>query len=88
MEKYISKKDFDLDFMKNHNYTRKKCVSCKSFYWSINPDDTLCGDSPCVNYSFIGNPPTTKSYNIPEMRDAFLSFFEKHDHGILFLLQL
>jgi hypothetical protein len=41
-----------------------------------------CGESTseeCACYTFLGNPPTTRSYSLPEMREAFLSFFEKMD---------
>lgn len=42
-----------------------------------------CGESSsdeCGYYTFLDNPPTKKSFSLPEMREAFLSFFEKHNH--------
>ena len=42
-----------------------------------------CGESTsdgCTCYTFLRNPPTRNRYSLPEMREAFLSFFEKHGH--------
>ncbi|RLI24069.1 MAG: alanine--tRNA ligase, partial [Candidatus Hecatellales archaeon] len=49
-------------------------------FWTLNPEAELCGDQPCVAYSFIGNPPTSKPLNLQEAREKFLSFFERHGH--------
>jgi alanyl-tRNA synthetase len=40
----------------------------------------LCGDAPCVEYSFIGKPLFSKPMNLDEAREAFLSFFEEKGH--------
>jgi alanyl-tRNA synthetase len=42
-----------------------------------------CGEATyhgCALYTFINNPPTRRAYNLREMREAFLSFFEKRGH--------
>ena len=39
-----------------------------------------CGDSPCVEYSFIGKSPAKRPYSVHDMRELFLSFFEKNGH--------
>jgi alanyl-tRNA synthetase len=64
----------------DNGFKRKECKSCKRHFWTIDPDRELCGDSPCVPYSFISAPPTKRSYSIKEMREAFLSFFERRGH--------
>ncbi len=71
---------YRIPFFKENGYVRKKCKSCGSPFWTKNKEQELCGDSPCVEYSFIGNPVTEKSYTVDEMREAFLSFFEKNGH--------
>ncbi|MGA3295819.1 MAG: alanine--tRNA ligase [Candidatus Bathyarchaeia archaeon] len=76
----ISEKEFAVPFFKENGYLRKKCERCGSYFWSQQPDQTLCGDSPCVQYSFIGKSPATRSYSVHEMRELFLSFFEKNGH--------
>ena len=38
-----------------------------------------CGDAACEPYTFIGNPVFTP-HTVDEMREAFLSFFEKNGH--------
>ena len=76
----ISEKEFAVPFFKENGYLRKKCECCGSYFWSQQADQTLCGDSPCVQYSFIGKSPAKRSYSVHEMRELFLSFFEKNGH--------
>lgn len=76
----ISEKEFAVPFFKENGYTRRRCLSCGSHFWSQQADETLCGDSPCVQYSFIGKPPAKRPLSVSEMRELFLSFFEKNGH--------
>jgi alanyl-tRNA synthetase len=72
---------YRIPFFKENGYVRKKCKSCGSPFWTKNKEQELCGDSPCVEYSFIGSPITERMYDVDEMREAFLSFFEKNGHS-------
>lgn len=72
--------EFRLPFFKNQGFIRKKCPSCGYHYWTRNPDSENCGDAPCVDYTFIGNPPTNRKYSLRDMREKFLSFFEERGH--------
>jgi len=76
----ISAKEFAVPFFTENGFVRKQCLSCKSYFWTQNPDEKYCGDSPCVQYSFIGKPPARRPYSIHDMRELFLSFFEKNGH--------
>jgi len=76
----ISEKEFAVPFFKENGFVRKKCASCGSHFWTQNTNETYCGDSPCVRYSFIGKPPASRSYSVHDMRELFLSFFEKNGH--------
>ncbi len=72
---------YRLRFFLERGFTRKECRSCGRYFWTLDPDRELCGDSPCVPYTFLGDPPTKRQYSIKEMREAFLSFFEKRGHA-------
>jgi len=76
----INEEAYRLNFFIENGFVRKECKSCKRHFWTLDPDRELCGDSPCVPYYFIKNPPTRRTYNINEMREEFLSFFEKKNH--------
>ncbi len=73
-------KEYQIDFFKDEGFTRKKCSICGSYFWTQGRDIDTCGDSPCQEYTFIGNPPTAKNFSVDETREAFLSFFEEHNH--------
>ena len=68
-----------LSFFHDSGFTRQKCSKCNEFFWST-VDVELCGDAPCVEYSFIGKPLFSKPMSLDEAREAFLSFFEQKDH--------
>jgi alanyl-tRNA synthetase len=76
----IGPEEFAIPFFNEQNFTRRKCPSCGSNFWSQNPNQTTCGEAPCVPYTFIGNPPTTKHYTVPEMRIQFMDFFAEKGH--------
>ena len=80
MENEISEKEFAVPFFKENGFTRKQCECCKAYFWTQRPDEKYCGDSPCVQYSFIGKPPAKRPYSVHDMRELFLSFFEKNGH--------
>ena len=68
-----------LSFFNESGFTRQTCTKCKCQFWS-SIERELCGDAPCVEYSFIGRPLFPKPMNLDEAREAFLSFFDKHNH--------
>jgi alanyl-tRNA synthetase len=73
-------KELDLRFFHENGYARKICPSCKDPFWTTDAARTLCGDSTCVEYSFLGDPLAKRPLDVAEMREAFLSFFESHGH--------
>jgi len=76
----FSEEEYRLPFFVENHFVRKKCNVCGCYFWT--QDETLenCGDAPCQEYTFIGNPPTNKHYTLEEVREAFLSFFEMKKH--------
>ncbi|MEF8848863.1 MAG: alanine--tRNA ligase [Candidatus Thermoplasmatota archaeon] len=81
--KEFLKKECDLKYFHDNGYYRKKCKSCGSHFWTLDEEAELCGDRPCVEFSFIGNPLGKKNLSISEVRESFLSFFEKNGHSRL-----
>ena len=68
--------EYQLDFFKKNGFERKQCPSCSMWFWTLDRARTLCGDPPCVQYSFVGAPATKRQYGLAEMREEFLRFFE------------
>ena len=60
-------------------FTKKTCIKCGNDFWSIG-DRKTCGDAPCDEYTFIGNPATDKKYDLYEIQKAFTEFFAQHGH--------
>lgn len=79
----IDRDEFDLPFMKERGYVRRQCKVCNVYFWTLDGDADVCGEAPCVDYTFFDNPPTRRRYSIRGMRNAFLKFFEKNNHEII-----
>ena len=81
--KRFPEKEYHVLFFDEVGYVRKLCPTCNVYFWTQNPDQKSCGEATpegCSTQTFIGKPPTRRSYSFREMREAFLSFFEKHGH--------
>ncbi len=76
----FSAEEYETPFFLENEFERKKCRICGEFYWTQDPVKNTCGDAPCQEYTFIGKPPTGRSFTVDELREAFLSFFEKNGH--------
>ncbi|MGZ7107990.1 MAG: alanine--tRNA ligase [Methanobacterium sp.] len=60
-------------------FTKKTCITCGNDFWSIR-DRKTCGDAPCDEYEFIGNPATSKKYDLYEIQKTFIEFFAQNGH--------
>ena len=76
-------RECNLKFFHDNGFVRKKCESCGSYYWTLDKNSKFCGDRPCVDFSFIGKPLGKKPLSLSEVRESFLSFFEKNNHSRL-----
>ncbi|MDD1678351.1 MAG: alanine--tRNA ligase [Methanomicrobiales archaeon] len=75
----MMKDEYQLEYFRDQGMVRKVCRSCGIPFWTRDPDREVCGDAPCESYTFIGSP-VFNPHTVPEMREAFLSFFERHGH--------
>jgi len=81
--KRFPESEYHVPFFDEFGYVRKLCPVCKEYFWTPNPDQKTCGEATpegCAPYTFINNSPTRRRYTVREMREDFLSFFEKREH--------
>jgi len=74
---------YSLEFFKERGYVRKRCRICGEYFWTIDPEREVCGESPCEPYRFVGKTLAKKKMNVREVREAFLRFFEKRGHKVI-----
>ncbi|AGB35898.1 alanine--tRNA ligase [Natronococcus occultus] len=72
--------EYRLEYFEEEGFERKECPSCGAQFWTRDHERETCGEPPCEEYDFIGNPGFDEEYSLEEMRETFLSFFEGHDH--------
>lgn len=70
----------DIDYLRERGFERKKCIRCGKHFWTLDDSREVCGDPPCGSYGFIGKPVFKKKFELSEMREYYLSFFEKRGH--------
>jgi len=83
LKRRFPESEYHVPFFDEAGYVRKLCPHCGEYYWTQNPDQPTCGESTpegCATLTFINSSPTRKPYSLAEMREAFLSFFERHGH--------
>jgi len=83
LKKRFPEKEYYVPFFDEQDYVRKLCPKCGEYFWTLISDMETCGEASsegCAFYTFINNSPTRKAYSLREMREAFLSFFEKRGH--------
>lgn len=78
----FGREHYEIEYFEAKGYSRRQCTNCGKHFWTLTERAT-CGEAPCEPYSFIGSPPTRKSFTVQEMRRAFLEFFESHGHKII-----
>ncbi|OPY35924.1 MAG: Alanine--tRNA ligase [Methanoregula sp. PtaU1.Bin051] len=71
--------EYQLDYFKNNRLERKVCKKCGAAFWTRDLSREICGDAPCEQYNFIGDP-VFRPQSLDSMREAFLSFFERNGH--------
>lgn len=76
----LDEEEYRLDYFEQEGFTRKECDSCGTHFWTRDETRETCGEPPCGQYDFIGNPGFDESYTLKSMREEFLSFFEEHGH--------
>ena len=75
--------EFDIEFMRENDFIRKKCNACDSFFWTQRHDLDLCMEFPCVENEFIGKSPAKVRADLDKMRNIFLKFFEDNSHTVI-----
>ncbi|QLK24543.1 alanine--tRNA ligase [Natrinema zhouii] len=72
--------EYRLEYFEEEGFERKECPECGAHFWTRDHDRVTCGEPPCEEYGFIDNSGFDGSYDLAEMREAFLSYFEANDH--------
>ncbi|MFB6295336.1 MAG: alanine--tRNA ligase [Halobacteriales archaeon] len=72
--------EYRLAYFEREGFTRTACSECGDHFWTLDPDRETCGEPPCAEYAFIGEPGFDEEHSLAEMRERLLSFFEEHGH--------
>jgi len=73
-------KYYKVSLFDEKGFKRQSCKLCGKFFWAINERES-CPEHD--NYSFIGDPPTSKRLDFVNTWKELSSFFRKNDHEII-----
>ena len=76
----VKKVSLMVSLFREEGFIRKICSSCGRSFWTLDEKRKTCGDQPCDDYNFIGNPVGKDFTTLRELREAFLKFFERQGH--------
>lgn len=79
----FSEDEYHLEFLKHGGFTRKRCIKCGRFFWTLDTSRETCGESPCAPYSFIGKRAGKRLDSLSQVRNAFLGFFKNEGHEVI-----
>jgi alanyl-tRNA synthetase len=75
----VDASEYDLPFFHARGFRRQSCRSCGSAFWSLGEHDR-CQEAPCAPYRFQDSPGFARPRTISEMRETYLSYFERNGH--------
>lgn len=64
--------------LKELGFMRKQCSKCKTYFWTVNQDQDVCGDSSCSGgFRFIGNSPAKNKLDYIGVWKGFSKLFKR-----------
>jgi len=75
--------EYSLAVFRSLGFSRRKSDIDGQYYWTHRDFKGKLGESPLVNYSFIGKPMGKRTKDQNEIRERFLSFFKQQGHAVV-----
>jgi alanyl-tRNA synthetase len=72
--------EYRLDYFEAEGFVRLQCSECGDQFWTLDAERETCGEPPCEEYDFVGDPGFDEERGLAAMREAWLSWFEDHGH--------
>lgn len=73
-------KYYKIDFLAEQGFERRVCKRCGKGFWTLDAKREFCQDQPCQYYEFLGNPPTSRSFEYAEAWKHIEKFFVRNGH--------
>ena len=79
----LHEEHYRLSFFLENGFVRRRCRVCGEFFWTLDAEREVCGESPCVPYGFVDKTPTRERLSVREARSRFLTFFKERSHEVI-----
>lgn len=82
LKKIFTPDQYRVKLFEDMGHERRQCKSCGKFFWSLDPDRTVCGDTVCEGgYKFIGRE--GKNWDFHQTIKRLTNFFKKNGHEVI-----
>ncbi len=69
--------------LQQRGFARKQCGTCKTWFWTVNKDQTVCGDASCAGgFTLFDNNPCKKEMDYITTWKEFARMFEKKGYAV------
>jgi alanyl-tRNA synthetase len=70
--------------LKREGFHRKQCTNCQTFFWTVNPQQTLCGDPTCSGgFRFFDDNPAKNQMTYIEVWQRFSSMLQDRGYRVM-----
>lgn len=81
LKKLFTEKHYKVKLFEDKGFIRKQCPICKDYFWTLNPETEICGDTQCLGgYEFI-DLNKKSDWDFHNTVKRWCNFFEKNGHA-------
>lgn len=81
LKKLFDRSKYEVTLFKEQGFHRQQCRSCGSYFWSLDPDRQVCGDTACTGgYIFLKKRSKLQKWDFHQTIKNWAGFFEKKGH--------
>ncbi len=82
LKKIFTPEQYQVELFKEKGFVRNQCQNCKKYFWTLDRDRKVCGDTMCQGgYQFIGTK--GKNWDFHQTISELSKFFKKNGHEII-----
>ena len=72
---------YAVDVLKSEGYVRGTCTTCGTFFWSVNKEQTVCGDASCQGgFTFLEDNPAQVQLSYIDVWKKFSELFVSYGY--------
>lgn len=72
---------YAVDVLKKEGFKRKQCSRCGTWFWTVNEEQSVCGDAACQGgFTFLDNPASQEGLSFARVWNRFSEHFKNYGY--------